>query len=71
MAGVFTITLKCRRCFGSGTIPPDIGGNPNGSCDLCGGSGETSWDTVDLTDLMDKVEDVLGKCNDILERLEE
>ena len=71
MAGEIEIIRRCRRCDGTGLVSHQTGGNPNGTCDRCGGSGETSWDSFDLSDLEDKVQDVLNKCNDILEKLNE
>lgn len=71
MAGEFKITKTCRRCDGSGKYPPRSGGNPDGSCDRCGGSGTLQLDFLDLTELMEELADIKSKCNDIFEKLNE
>lgn len=71
MAGetIIYIVSTCRRCAGSGAVPAMAGGNPNGTCDRCNGSGTKLLDYVDLTNLNDKLDDILDKLNDINELL--
>lgn len=71
MAEVIFIARRCRRCDGIGLVSNQVGGNLNGSCDRCNGTGITSWDSIDLSNLEAKLNDILDKCDDIFEKLNE
>jgi DnaJ-class molecular chaperone len=65
---------QCQRCNGEGKGTfPNAQGNPTyeDPCTLCGGDGIASTNSfIDITDIYDKVEDILNKCNDILESIQ-
>jgi len=67
------VVVTCPRCSGTGEDP---GG---GDCKRCGGDGEIEGSHSDITDasyntnkdMNDKLDDILDKCNDIMEKLSE
>lgn len=70
---MITLEIKCRRCAGTG-LESDSDGYPgagNVSCIACDGDGLYSFGTLDLSDLEDKIDDIMGKCNDIKEKVDE
>ena len=74
MSDLQKIIRICRRCTGSGeeTIGNDVDGNPFDSitCRKCGGVGEISTSSLH-PDLIDLLNDMNNKINDILEKLNE
>lgn len=75
MASVYKISETCRVCFGSGVeLTADGQGgltNSEQPCEACGATGKIGVGEVDLTDLEDKLDDVIDKLADIKEKLDE
>lgn len=71
MADEFYITKPCRRCDGTGTFPYRSGGNLDGSCPRCSGTGVDSRTLLDLSDLIDKIDNLQDKVDDIFEKVSE
>jgi len=72
------LTVVCASCRGVGSrvIGYDEQNNPiyENPCTGCGGDGKTTTALIDdtlLNDMNDKLDDILGKCNDIFEKLNE
>jgi DnaJ-class molecular chaperone len=68
------VLRTCPKCFGDGEHETDIpggGGTIGQTCPTCDGVGRLVIGYVDITDLTDKVGDIVDKCNDILERVSE
>jgi len=59
------IYRKCERCSGDGEIPA---GEGVGTCPDCDGRGKMLFAVSD--DLEDALNDILDKCNDILEAVQ-
>lgn len=68
---IYKIKHTCAQCNGDGTWDHYKNGLPDGdeTCPMCGGSGLMVIGQVDLADLDDKLDDILDKCKDILEKL--
>lgn len=62
------INQMCSRCAGTGSIP-EFGDPPQTDCPDCEGSGKIKWGTQ--VEVMGKLDDILGKCNDIFDKVEE
>ena len=68
------ITIKCGRCNGTGTEDntKDEQGNPIPiSCSSCGGDGYIESGLLDVTEVMNKLNDIEDKINDIKEKVDE
>lgn len=63
------IKKKCDWCQGTGLIKNKEGENI--TCTSCAGSGKEALHTIDITDLVDKVDDCLGKLADLKEKVDE
>lgn len=64
MAEIFS---TCWRCGGTGKYTEYSGE----TCSVCNGSGVFVKDTLNLSDVEDKLNDIFDKCNDIFEKLNE
>ena len=60
----------CSTCHGTGALADQLGVNL-GQCHICGGAGYNVIGSIDSTDIEDKLDDILNKCNDIFEKLNE
>ena len=68
------ITVKCGRCGGTGTDDnkKDEQGNPiEESCESCGGDGYIETGKINITALMNEINDTKNKVNDIKEKVDE
>ena len=64
----YEIFKRCNRCEGDGIHPDLVDGAPgDASCVRCVGTGKYFFGTIDLSDLEDKIDDIMNKCNDIKE----
>jgi len=70
---IYEILKRCQRCEGGGKIPNvlDGGSFEAEDCVRCSGTGKYFFGTIDLSDLEDKIDDTLSKCNDIFEKVNE
>ncbi len=65
------IYKQCRTCMGNGIENTfDASGNPiQVSCTACNGTGKYLCSTMDLSNITNKLNDILDKCDDILEAI--
>jgi excinuclease UvrABC ATPase subunit len=67
-----TIAKICGGCKGDGLADISImSGGGTVQCPHCDGSGSFDDSMLDISNLEDKVNDILGKVNDIFEKLTE
>lgn len=68
------IKIKCGRCGGAGTDDNrrDINGSiiPE-SCTSCSGTGYSTSGIIDVTDIIDLLNDIKDKTDDIFEKVSE
>jgi DnaJ-class molecular chaperone len=69
----YEILSDCESCGGDGIREHVVGNSTWGteSCPPCDGTGKYVSGTVDLSDLEDQIDDIINKCNDILEKVNE
>ena len=69
----YEIFKKCSVCGGDGLHFNVTENNAweNTTCYECNGVGSYLFGTIDLGDLEDNVNNVLDKCNDIMDKLNE
>jgi len=65
----YEVTTKCGKCKGTGTYSSYYGGSQD--CPLCGGDGKLAIGEVVLDDIEDSISDIMDKCNDIKEVVDE
>ena len=74
MTEAYKMTIICETCSGTGLVPLGAQGTDI-ECSACSGDGRLSMGTIEgaeqIADLTDKVDDCLGKLNDIIEKLNE
>lgn len=78
MANHIPIFSDCGTCFGDGQVPVTIvgqDGRPEETgdtfdCPACGGSGKGAIGFLDSS-VMEMLEDIKDKCDDILDKLNE
>jgi DnaJ-class molecular chaperone len=70
---VYDVFKICETCGGDGIREYVLGDSSWGDeeCPQCEGTGKYVSGSVDLSDLDDKIDDVVDKCNDILEQVSE
>ena len=76
--GEINAYIRCAACNGVGTIPNSFL-DPEGipvtdgtkTCPRCNGEGKYLWGKLDVSDLEDKFNDILNKCDDIFEKVSE
>jgi len=70
---IHTIYSICSSCNGNGTRPMMTGDDRLGveDCPRCATTGKLEVGILDLSDIEDKIDDVMNKCNDIKEVVDE
>jgi len=70
---VTNIQVDCYKCFGVGIHSKDtIGGVVEiDPCPVCNGDKYLTISQIDLSDLDNKLDDIMDKCNDIFEKVNE
>ena len=70
---IYKILKICDSCGGDGIRQIVTGSDTWGmeGCGACLTTGKQEIGHVDLTDLEDKIDDVINKCNDIFEKVSE
>jgi len=75
MSDYLKVYIGCFHCDGTGIEEEHYEDGeliPERSCPYCGGDGmKTITQIIDITDLMAKIDDILDKCNDIKEKVDE
>lgn len=63
------IQKVCQKCKGTG----EVRGEPTVTCDRCGGSGRLDEGEISdaINTLSEKLDDIMDKCIDIFEKLNE
>jgi len=68
---IYELKHSCSQCDGDGMVDEwrdgaIIGTNP---CPMCNGTGKMKIGEVDLSDLEDKIDNILGICTRILRKV--
>ena len=71
MAVYIDLEKACPACSGNGTQTFNTESPYDEDCGRCGGSGYLPWGRLNVTDLSDTLADILDKCKDIKEKVDE
>ena len=70
MSDYIDLYIKCWTCQGTGSVPPTTGGG-EGNCPQCHGAGKLFNGYLDVTDILDLLNDIKDRAEDILEKVNE
>jgi len=67
------IKATCAQCEGDGLTTVWLNDEETGqaSCPMCSGTGKMDVSEFDISDMDGKLDDILDKCNDIFEKVNE
>jgi transcription elongation factor Elf1 len=69
----YDVRFTCAQCGGDGLVTLWLNDVEQGTdtCPMCEGTGKMKIGELDLSDIDDAISDVMGKCNDIFEKVNE